>query len=118
MMDIAFKILWLDFIKDKIVTKEQGLSSVFPIVVYGGNEKRNDPLSIHELLSPMANVLLKYQPNNLTLLVEDRTFKDEVLNKNSDFYALYLELTRSKTPSAMRNFIEKYKDVPANPEHH
>ena len=74
-------------------------------------------MSIHELLSPIAKTLLKYQPNNLALLVDEKTITDEVLNKNSDFYALYLELKRAKTPMAMQEAINKYKDVLALLEH-
>ena len=39
------------------------------------------------------------------------------MNKNSDFYALFLELKRAKTPMAMRDAIEKYKEKLADPEH-
>ena len=67
--------------------------------------------------SPIAKTLLKYQPNNLALLVDEKTITDEVLNENSDFYALYLELKRAKTPTAMHEAINKYKDVLALPEH-
>ena len=58
-----------------------------------------------------------HQPNNLALLVDEKTTTDKVLNKNSDFYALYLELKRAKTPTAMHEAINKYKDVLALPEH-
>ena len=67
--------------------------------------------------SPIAKTLLKYQPNNLTLLVDEKTITDEVLNENSDFYALYLELKRAKTPMAMQEAINKYKDILGLPEH-
>ena len=67
--------------------------------------------------SPIAETLLKYQPNNLALLVDEKTITDEVLNENSDFYALYLELKRAKTPMAMQEAINKYKDILGLPEH-
>ena len=85
---------------------------------FSGSENWNDPLSIHELLSPVAKLLLKYQPDNLALLVDEKTITDEVLNKNSDFYALFLELKRAKTPMAMQEAILKYKEVLNKPEHH
>ena len=43
--------------------------------------------------------------------MDEKTITDEVLNKNSDFYALYLALKRAKTPMAMDEAIKKYKDV-------
>ena len=110
-------LLWLDLINNKLVTREEGLPPVFPIVMHSGSEKWNDPLSIHDLLSPIAKTLLKYQPNNLALLVDEKTITDEVLNESSDFYALYLELKRAKTPMAMQEVINKYKDVLSLPEH-
>ena len=110
-------LLWLDLISNKLVTREEGLPPVFPIVIHSGSEKWNAPLSIHELLSPIAKTLLKYQPNNLALLVDEKTIKDEVLNKNSDFYALFLGLKRAKTPMAMREAINKYKVILGKPEH-
>ena len=61
-------LLWLDLINNKLVTREEGLPPVFPIVIHSGSENWNDPLSIHDLLSPIAKTLLKYQPNNLALL--------------------------------------------------
>ena len=103
-------LLWLDLINNKLVTREEGLPPVFPVVLHSGSEKWNDPLSIHELLSPVAKTLLKYQPNNLALLVDEKTITDEVLNKNSDFYALYLELKRAKTLMAMREASAVNKD--------
>ena len=111
-------LLWLDVIKYKLVTKEEGLPPVFPIVIHSGSETWDESLSIHELLSPVPEALLKYQPNNLALLVNEKTIKDEVLNKNSDFYALYLELKRAKTPMKMQEVIIKYKDILAKPEYH
>ncbi|MBQ7607287.1 MAG: hypothetical protein IJU76_04895, partial [Desulfovibrionaceae bacterium] len=39
------------------------------------------------------------------------------LNKNSDFYALFLGLKRAKTPMAMREAINKYKVILGKPEH-
>ena len=110
-------LLWLDLINNKLVTMEEGLPPVFPIVMHSGAETWNHPLSIHALLSPIAKTLLMYQPNNLALLVDEKTITDEVLNKNSDFYALYLELKRAKTPMAMRETINKYKDILGKPEH-
>ena len=53
----------------------------------------------------------------MALLVSEHVIQDEVLNKNSDFYALFLELKRAKTPMAMRDAIEKYKEKLADPEH-
>ena len=100
------------------MTREEGLPPVFPVVIHSGSENWNDPLSIHELLSPVAKLLLKYQPDNLALLVDEKTITDEVLNKNSDFYALFLELKRAKTPMAMQEAILKYKEVLNKPEHH
>ncbi|MBQ7606638.1 MAG: hypothetical protein IJU76_01455 [Desulfovibrionaceae bacterium] len=49
--------------------------------------------------------------------MDEKTIKDEVLNKNSDFYALLLELKRAKTPMVMREAINKYKDILGKPEH-
>ena len=40
-----------------------------------------------------------------------------MLNKNLDFYVFYLALKRAKTPMAMQEAINKYKDVLALPEH-
>ena len=40
-----------------------------------------------------------------------------MLNKNLDFYVFYLALKRAKTPMAMQEAINKYKDVLAMPEH-
>ncbi len=74
-------------------------------------------MSVHELLAPVAKTLLKYQPDNLALLVDEKTITDELLNKNSDFYALFLELKRAKTPMAMHEVINRFKDVLALPEH-
>ena len=111
-------LLWLDRINVKLVPREEVFPPVFPTVMQSGSEKRNDPLSNHELLSSsFTNTLLKYQPNNLALLVDEKTIKDEVLNENSDFYALYLELKRAKTPMAMQKAINKYKDILGKPEH-
>ncbi|MBQ7584655.1 MAG: Rpn family recombination-promoting nuclease/putative transposase, partial [Desulfovibrionaceae bacterium] len=111
-------LLWLDLIKDKIITREEGLPPVFPIVIYSGDEEWKNPLSIHELLSPLAKILIEYQPNNLAYLVNEKIIKDEVLNKQSDFYALYLGLKRARTAESVRNIILKYKDVLAKPEHY
>ena len=109
-------LLWLDLLEQKIPMKD-GLPPVFPIVLYSGTEKWNATLSVRNLISPVAHRILKYQPDNLALLVSEHVIQDEVLNKNSDFYALFLELKRAKTPMAMRDAIEKYKEKLADPEH-
>lgn len=81
-------------------------------------EQRSGTLHfLYDLISPVAHRILKYQPDNLALLVSEHVIQDEVLNKNSDFYALFLELKRAKTPMAMRDAIEKYKEKLADPEH-
>ena len=110
-------LLWLDLIDNRLVTRKEGLPPVFPIVIHSGSENWNGPLSVHELLAPVAKSLLRYQPDNLALLVDEKTITDELLNKNSDFYALFLELKRAKTPMAMHEAINKFKDVLALPEH-
>ena len=110
-------LLWLDLIKQKKVTKETGLPPVFPIVIHSGTEKWKDSLSVQSLLAPHAKALLKYQPQNLALLIEERIIKDSVLNENSDFYALYVKLKRAKTPMAMRDIIQKYKNILSKPNH-
>ncbi len=99
------------------MTRHDGLPPVFPVVIHSGSEKWDTPLSVHELLAPVAKTLLKYQPDNLALLVDEKTITDELLNKNSDFYALFLELKRAKTPMAMHEVINRFKDVLALPEH-
>ena len=110
-------LLWLDLIKQGKVTREGGLPPVFPIVIHSGSETWNDPLSVQSLLAPHAKALLKYQPQNFALLIEERIFQDHVLNESSDFYALYLLLKRAKTPMAMRDAIRKYNDVLSDPIH-
>lgn len=110
-------LLWLDLIKKGIVSREGGLPPVFPIVIHSGSEKWNDPLSVQALLAPHAKALLKFQPQNLALLIEEKVIKDELLDKNSDFYALYLQLKRAKTPMAMRDAIRKYRAVLSKPAH-
>ena len=69
------------------------------------------------LLAPHAKALLKFQPQNLALLVEEKVITDELLDKNSDFYALYLLLKRARTPMAMRDANWKYKAVLSEPAH-
>ena len=80
-------LLWLDLIKQRKVSREEGLPPVFPIVIHSGSETWNDPLSVQSLLAPHAKALLKYQPQNFALLIEERIFQDHVLNESSDFYA-------------------------------
>ncbi len=72
---------------------------------------------MQSLIAPHAKSLLKYQPQNFALLIEERIVQDQVLNKNSDFYALYLLLKRSKTPMEIRDAIQKYKKVLSDPAH-
>ncbi len=110
-------LLWLDLIKQGKVTTEEGLPPVFPIVIHSGTEAWNNLLSVQSLLAPHAKALLKYQPQNFALLIEERIFQDHVLNESSDFYALYLLLKRAKTPMAMRDAIRKYKAVLSEPAH-
>lgn len=110
-------LLWLDLIEKKLVSFETKLPPVFPIILYSGADKWDGPLDIEHLLSPAAMRMVKYQPSNLALLVREELFKNELLNKNSDLYALFLLIRRAKNVNDFRNLIKKYRPILKNIEY-
>ena len=110
-------LLWLDLIEKKLVSVETKLPPVFPIILYRGTEKWEGPLDIEHLLSPAAMRMVKYQPSNLTLLVREELFKNDLLNKNSDLYALFLLIRRAKNVNDFRTLIKKYRSILKNTEY-
>ncbi len=101
-------LLWLDLIEKGFVSAETKLPPVFPIVLYSGKEKWEEPLDIEHLLSPTAMRIVKYQPSNLSLLIREDLIKNELLNENSDFYALFLLIRRANSIKDFRKLITKY----------
>ena len=110
-------LLWLDLLQYKKV-KKQGLPPVFPIVIHSGATKWNNILTVQDLIASCPKSLLKYQPQNCALLIDEKLITDEILNNNSDFYALYLLLKRAKTPTEMRDLLIKYKEKLSDPSHY
>ncbi|MCR5813677.1 MAG: Rpn family recombination-promoting nuclease/putative transposase [Desulfovibrio sp.] len=109
-------LLWLDLIKKGKLTREAGLPPVFPIVLYSGEANWEGTLNIAHLLSPAARPVIKYQPTNLSLLVRENVIKNDLLNANSDLYALFLMIRRAKNTQDFRLLITKYKSVLQDPE--
>ncbi len=103
-------LLYQDLIRSRVVTKQDLLPPVFPIVVYNGERCWTAKREFSELIEPYAGGLQAYRPNQRYFLLDEGRVSETELAQTETTLAEIIRLESSPEPEALRKIISRLSE--------
>lgn len=100
-------LLLLDLVKTENVCENEGLTPVFPIVIYNGGKAWKAPQEVAALFAPMPESLKYYRPQHRHFLLDESRVPGEELDKSKGLVAQLLRLERAQEPEQVRRIVRE-----------
>ncbi len=107
-------LLYQDLIKQNLLTPDNKLPPLIPIVMYNGEEKWDAPTDIWELIEPVPG-MQAYRPKWKYLLLEEHAYDEKELSKQENLVAALFRLEKSRTPEDIRRVLNLLIEWIADP---
>ena len=109
-------LLYQDIIKQGLVTSEQKLPPVLPIVLYNGEHPWNAPINVKDLVIHISSDLDKYVPDLRYCLIDEGCFSKEELIGLKNLSALLFQLEAGETDEELNSVIIEIATLTKAPE--
>jgi predicted transposase YdaD len=110
-------LLYQDLIKTKVVTNEDLLPPIFPIVVYNGEHPWTANRELTDLIEPYAKGLQAYCPSQRYFLLDEGRIPEAELKQADSTLAEIIRLESSPEPQALRAIIGRLIKRLKDPEY-
>lgn len=99
-------LLHQDLIRSQAVSGQSGLPPVFPLVLYNGDRSWSAATSVRELVQPLPEALLAYQPQQCYWLIDEGRYEAEMLNRKPNRVAALIQIENSQQPAELERALD------------
>lgn len=103
-------LLYQDLIKSGMVSTEERLPPVFPIVVYNGETRWVSEQTLSRLIEPYGNGLESYQPELRYAVLDEGRVPDDILSRSNSTLSEIIRLEQSPEPADVREIVSRLKE--------